>query len=414
MSTFSPKFAVFHDSFCQFGGAERFAEELHGALSRNAPTALHTTVAAEQVLTPQLRGAGIQATWMRHLPLPHKFFRAYFLLFPFAVEHADLREYDLIVSSCFGYAKGVRKRAARHGRPAALHICYCHTPMRWVWRTNDYLAREGHARLKSALLALPLRWLKRWELKAARRPDLFLANSNVVAKRLRDAFGVEATVIPPPIDTARFAPLTGHEYDEPEDFYLVLSRLVPYKRFDLAINACRALKRKLVIIGDGVDRARLESLAAGDPNIVFLGRVPDAGVVEYARRTRGLLFPGEEDFGMTPLEINAAGRPVIAYRAGGATETIIEGLNGLFFDEPTAESLADAMLRFEDRIWDMDAIRMRAAAFDRTVFRRRILQFVEAAIEAHQAVSTQTGPLMFPSRVAEDLAELGRRVGRAS
>jgi glycosyltransferase involved in cell wall biosynthesis len=405
---------VFHDSFCQLGGAERFAEELHRALSRNAPAALHTTVAAERVLTPQLKRAGIRTTWMQHLPLPHKLFRAYFLLFPFAVDHADLSEYDLIVSSCFGYAKGVRQRTARKGRPAALHICYCHTPMRWVWRTNDYLAREGHARLKSALLALPLRWLKRWEMKAARQPDLFLANSNVVARRLRDAFGVEATVIPPPIDTARFAPLPGHEYDEPEDFYLVLSRLVPYKRFDLAIKACQALKRKLVIIGDGADRSRLETIAAGDPNITFLGRVPDEVVVEYARRTRGLLFPGEEDFGMTPLEVNAAGRAVIAYRAGGATETIIEGLNGLFFEEPTSESLAEAMLRFEDRIWDMDAIRTRAAAFDRIVFRRRLLQFVEAAMEEHKALSAPTGPIMFPSRVAEDLAEFGRRVGRAS
>jgi glycosyltransferase involved in cell wall biosynthesis len=283
----------------------------------------------------------------------------------------------VIVSSCFGYAKGVRRR--RDAMRPAVHVCYCHTPMRWVWRTNDYLAREGNSGLKTALLALPLKWLKRWERKAARQPDLYVANSGVVARRLKEAFGVEATVIPPPIDTMRFAPLLGHEGDAPEDFYLVLSRLVPYKRFDLAVLAARALGRELVVIGDGPDRMRLEGLADGDAKIRFLGRVPDAVVADYARRTRALIFPGEEDFGMTPLEVNAAGRPVVAFRAGGATETIVEGLNGVFFGEPTAESLAAAMVRLEATTWDAAAIRAHAAGFDAAIFRERIRRFVDEA-----------------------------------
>ena len=409
-----PKVALFHDSFCQLGGAERFAEELHRALSKRGPVDLHSTLVAERVLTPHLKKARIRTTWMRHLPLPHKLFRAYFLLFPFAVDGVDLRDYDVVISSCFGYAKGIKKRRVSSTRAPALHICYCHTPMRWVWRTNDYLAREGSARLKSALLALPLRWLKRWEMKAARQPDLYVANSLVVAGRLREAFGVEAVVIPPPIDTTRFAPLPGHEADAPEDFYLILSRLVPYKRFDLAVKACIALNRRLVIIGDGADRSRLEMIAAGHPNIVFLGRASDEVVADHARRTRALLFPGEEDFGMTPLEVNAAGRPVVAFARGGATETIVEGLNGVFFEEPTAESLEQAILRLEGITWKPANIRAHAALFDSAVFRRRFNQFLEAAMAKHKAASAPAGPLMFPARGPETREAFGRSVGRAS
>ena len=383
-----PRQVLFHDSFCQMGGAERVAEELHRALLDGGEVDLHSTLSADEILTPYLQQVGIHNSWMQWLPLRSHLFRAYFLLYPLAVEHADLCAYDLVVSSCFGYAKGVR-RADRAQRPLALHICYCHTPMRWVWRTDDYLAREGNSRLKAAILALPLRWLRRWEMRAARRPDLYIANSEVVAKRLRDAFGIEATVIPPPVDTARFmrAGVSPVQPDEallsaiPPDgeFYLVLSRLVPYKRYDLAIQACLALGRRLVIIGGGTDRIRLETLAAGHPSITFLGRAPDEVVAEYARRCRALLFPGEEDFGITPLEINAAGKPVVAFRGGGATETIVDGLNGVFFDQPSPESLADAMLRLEAIPWDAESIRACAAEYDSAVFRRRIREFVANA-----------------------------------
>jgi glycosyltransferase involved in cell wall biosynthesis len=370
------KQAVFHDNFCQMGGAERVAEELHRALVELQPTALHSTLSAHEILTPYLQGAAIRNTWMQWLPMRAKLFRAYFLLYPFAVDGVDLSAYDLIVSSCFGYAKGVRKRAG------ALHICYCHTPMRWVWRTEDYLARELGSGLKAALLKLPLKWLARWEQRAARQPDVWVANSEVVARRIQFAFGIKAAVVPPPIDTRRFAPLAGQEDTPPEDFYLVLSRLVPYKRFDLAVEACVHLGRTLVVIGGGPDRARLEALAAGHANIRFLGRASDEVVADHARRTRALLFPGEEDFGMTPLEVNAAGRPVVAYRAGGATETVFDGLNGVFFDEPTAESMASAILRLEAIEWDAAAIRRHVAGYDAAIFRRRMQDVIaEARVE---------------------------------
>ncbi len=365
--------AVFHDNFAQHGGAERVAEVLHRTLAAAYPgTQLHSTLSAEERLSPSLQQANIRNTWMQRLPARARLFRAYFLLYPFAVESANLDAYDLVVSSCFGYAKGVRRR------DGALHICYCHTPMRWVWRTEDYLSRERNSRIKNAVLALPLRWLKAWELRAATRPDLYIANSQVVAERLHRAFGIRAAVIPPPIDTARFAPPPDGPVLPPDDFYLVLSRLVPYKRFDLAVQACTQSNRRLVVIGDGPDRARLESMAG--PSVTFLGRAPDAVVTDHAQRCRALLFPGEEDFGMTPLEVNAAGRPVVAFKAGGATETIIPGLNGVFFDQPTAASLLDGMEQLESQTWNSEVIRAHAHRYDVTTFSTRILDFVQHAL----------------------------------
>ncbi|WP_263382465.1 glycosyltransferase [Granulicella arctica] len=366
------KVAVFHDNFAQNGGAELVAEELHRVLKARFPTTqMFSTLSAEERLSPYLRTEDIHNTWMQWLPARAKLFRAYFLFYPFAVDRVDLSEFDLIVTSCFGYAKGVRRRQN------ALHICYCHTPMRWVWRTQDYLSREKNSFIKKALLHFPLRWLKSWELRAAANPDIYIANSSVVAERLFQAFGVHATVIPPPIDTARFAPPAGKPINDAEDFYLVLSRLVPYKRFDLAVQACTKSNRRLVVIGDGPDRARLEAMAG--PTITFLGRASNEDVCDHARRCRALLFPGEEDFGITPLEINAAGRPVIAYRAGGATETVVEGVNGTFFDRPDVDALIEALDHFETRVWDGAAIRQHAQGYDRSVFEERITSFVENA-----------------------------------
>jgi glycosyltransferase involved in cell wall biosynthesis len=257
-------------------------------------------------------------------------------------------------------------------------VCYSHTPMRWVWRTEDYLARENHRGLKQLLLRWPLKWLKAWELRAAMRPDLYIANSTIVADRLWRAFGVRAAVIPPPIETARFAPASGTDGPPPEDFYLAISRLVPYKRLDLAVEACTKTGRRLIVIGDGPDRPRLQELAG--PTVTFLGRVPDEVVVSHARRCRALLFPGEEDFGITPLEVNAAGRPVVAFNGGGATETIIEGLNGTFFHESSVQALVPALGRCEATTWDSKLIRQHARKYDVHVFRNRILAFLRDAI----------------------------------
>jgi glycosyltransferase involved in cell wall biosynthesis len=354
------KIALVHDYFIQMGGAERVAAVMHDSFP-SAP--IYTTVALEHRLPHELKGADIRTSAMQLLPSMERRFRQYFMLYPFAIEQFDLSEYDLILSSSSGYAKGVRRRKS------AIHVCYCHTPMRWVWRYQDYAERESFGGVARKVLPMCLWGLKKWDLRAAQQPDYYIANSQVVADRIKKIYGREAIVIPPPIDVDRFEPAA-----EIEDYYLILSRLVPYKRIDVAIEACNKLKRRLVIIGDGPDRARLEKLAG--PTIQFLGRQSDTQVNIYASRCQALLFPGEEDFGMVPLEVNAAGRPVIAYRAGGAVETVVEGITGVFFNDPNKESLVRAIEEFESLKWSSKLLRQHAEKFDRKVFSFRVLQFL--------------------------------------
>jgi glycosyltransferase involved in cell wall biosynthesis len=355
------RIAVFHDNFAQMGGAEKVAEEIYNLLPG---ASLHSTIAVPEILSHGLQQTNIKTTWMQYLPGLRRHFRHYFLFYPLAVESVDLSAYDLIISCCFGYAKGVRKRKD------ALHVCYCHTPMRWVWRYEDYSERAGFGRLSRYVLPLLLSVLKRWDLRASRRPDYFIANSQAVAKRIKTFYGRDSIVIPPPIDVSRFQPDPVHE-----DYFLVLSRLVSYKRIDLAVAACTELNRKLVVIGDGPDRARLEKIAG--PTVRFLGRQSDEAVARYAARCRALLFPGEEDFGMTPLEVNAAGRPVIAFRAGGALETVVEGRTGLFFDQPEPASLMQAIKDFDLCNWNARELRTHAAKFDRPVFANRLINYLQ-------------------------------------
>lgn len=378
------RIALVHDYFVQMGGAERVAEAMHDSFP-SAP--MYTTVALPQSLPPRLRMADIRTSAMQRLPNLDRRFRHYFMLYPFAVENFDLSQFDLIFSSSSGYAKGVRRRRN------AIHVCYCHTPMRWVWRYEDYVAREGFGNI--ARVALPaLMWgLRKWDLRASKQPNYYIANSRLVAQRIKKIYGREAFVIPPPIDVNRF-----HMSDEIDDYYLVLSRLMPYKRIDLAIEACKRANRRLIIVGDGPDRARLEKL--GDDRIEFLGRQPDSIVNYYAARCRALMFPGEEDFGMAPLEANAAGRPVIAYRGGGAVETVEEGVTGVFFDQANSQSLAEAIEKFEGLRWNQYTLRSHAEKFDRSVFAFRILQFLGSVAPASCADELLTGARLLSENIS--------------
>jgi glycosyltransferase involved in cell wall biosynthesis len=300
---------------------------------------------------------------MQNMPLIKEYYRLYFMLYPLAVRSLNLSGYDLVISSSSGYAKGVRTDRD------AIHVCYCHTPMRWAWSFDSYSARETMSAAKRLLLPPMIAALRRWDKGASRFPDHFVANSKTVAERIERAYGRTAEVIHPPIDVNRF-----HCSDEQEDYYLVLARLISYKRLDLAIEACSKLGRRLMVIGDGPDRARL--IAKAGPTVTFLNRLCDAEVEHYAARCRALIFPGEEDFGMAPLEIAAAGRPTIAYRAGGAVETIVDGVTGVFFDRQEADSLAEAILRFEKQEWSAQALRRHAESFGIDVFQARFRQFL--------------------------------------
>ena len=350
------RIALFHDNFAQMGGAERVTEALYEALPGSE---LHTTIAVEEKLSPKLRAAGVRTSWMQRLPAKAKLFRYYFLLYPFAVETADMSGYDLVISSCFGFAKGVRRAEG------AIHVCYCHTPMRWIWRSEDYFAKENlgpFARKVLGILLRPLRW---WEIRASKRPDLYIANSEAVAERLKTMLGIDSIVVPPPIETSRFR--RSHVID---DYFLVLSRLVPYKRLDLAVRAATELSLPLKVIGSGPDLDRLKSLAG--PTVEFLGRQSDEAVNKLVSRCQALIFPGEEDFGMAPLEVNAAGRPVIAFYGGGAKETLVDGGTGIFFTEASVESLKDALARFSRSQWNPGLIQAHAARYDSAVFQTRI------------------------------------------
>jgi glycosyltransferase involved in cell wall biosynthesis len=352
--------AIVHDYFTQLGGAEIVAQEL----VRMFPSAdLYSTVALPECMPADLKGVEVKTSWMQKLPRMREYYRLYFLLYPFGVSSLDLSRYSLVISSSSGYAKGVRANRD------AIHVCYCHTPMRWAWSFDSYSARESMGSFKRALFPHLIRFLREWDKGAARQPDHFVANSKTVAARIERSYGRTAEVIHPPIDLNRFKP-SG----EQEDYYLVLSRLVSYKNIEIAVKACTELNRRLVVIGDGPDRDRLISFAG--PTVTFLGRISNAEVEHYASRCRALLFPGEEDFGMAPVEIAAAGRPTIAYRAGGAVETIVEDVTGVFFDQPTPDSLATAIRRFEIMEWDSKALCSHASGFGIDVFQSNFRRFL--------------------------------------
>lgn len=354
------KIAVVHDYFIQMGGAEKVAEEMYRMFPNSS---VFATAALPDRLPGILKGVNVHTTWIQHLPKLKEYYRLYFLLYPFAVNSMDLTGYDLVLSSSSGYAKGVRTS------PDAIHVCYCHTPTRWIWSFDSYSSRESFGSTFRSALNMVVNALKDWDLGTARQPDHFIANSAVVAERIRKAYGRASEIIYPPIDVDRFR-LT----DEQDDYYVILARLVPYKRIDLAVQACTMLNKKLVVIGGGPDRARLEQMAG--PTIKFMGRLSDEEVEHYVSRCKALIFPGEEDFGMAPLEVAAAGRPTIAFRAGGATETVIDGQTGVFFDTQEPESVVQAIEQFERQDWSKALIREHALKFSVSVFQERYCSFL--------------------------------------
>lgn len=360
--------ALVHDYLNQYGGAERVLEALH-ELFPTAP--VYTSIYDAAAMPASYLEWDIRTSWMQNLPGWRKHFRKYFLLYPSAFESFNLGAYDMVISSSSAYAKGVIPR------PGAIHICYCHTPMRFGWRTDDYVAREGIDAQTGRVLSILMTFLRTWDAVSAQRVDAYIANSYEVAGRIRRYYGRMAEVIPPPVDLPPYVPPT------PEDFYLAGGRFVPYKRLDLVIEAFSALKLPLVIFGDGRDRARLEALAG--PNVRFVGRVSDLDLQGLYRRCRAYVTAGDEDAGIQPVEAMAAGRPVIAYAAGGVMETVIEEQTGTFFHEQTAAALAVAVAQSRTLRFDPRAIRQHAEQFGRERFKQRIMGFIEQQIGGRHA-----------------------------
>jgi glycosyltransferase involved in cell wall biosynthesis len=360
-----------HDYLGQFGGAEKVVLEL----CRTFPDApLYASYYAPDRTFAEFQEQDVRTTFLNAAPGIEKWYRAYLAAYPLAFRMANLPDCDVVLSSSSAFAKGVKIPSS------AVHICYCHSPMRFAWGLDAYLNNDCR---RNALISTGLRPMMRalceWDLRTNTNVDLFIANSQNVAGRIERLYGRHADVIYPPVELGRFAP-NGRG---PEDFYLVVSRLAGYKRVDLAVEACTKLRRRLIVAGDGPQRAYLESIAG--PTVEFLGTVGWAAVPDLMSRCRALLFCGDEDFGMVPVEAMASGRPVIAYGRGGALETVVDGETGLFFDMPFSESLMAAIVRFEALDdFPSDACAKRAATFSDDRFRRQITEVVQQASLARE------------------------------
>jgi len=365
--------AIVHYWFVRFRGGERVLEVLADIFPQ---ADIFTLVLDPKALPPSLRSRKFTTSFLQKIPGIRRHYRRFLPLFPLALEQFKLDEYDLVISSESGPAKGVLTR------PHTCHICYCHTPMRYVWDMyHQYRSTAPGGALGRAFYSIVANYVRQWDYVASARVDYYVASSHNAASRIAKYYRREAEVIHPPVNISSFSIGTIAE-----DFYLVVSPLVAYKRVDLAISACNAMKRRLIVIGQ-VEAMRALQQKAG-PTITFLGYQPDDVVREHYQRCRAFIFPSEEDIGLTPIEAQACGRPVIAFGCGGALETVIGGLptssfapessTGVFFAEQSAESLADAIRFFEsiETHFSPAFVRRNAERFDVSRFKSEMGAFI--------------------------------------
>ncbi len=366
---FSGRTALVHDWLNQVGGAEYVLEVLHGMFP-SAP--IYTSLYIPQRMPDAMHSWDIRTSWLNRIPGRDRRARYLLPLFPGAFRSMNLVDNDLVISIKSAFCLGVRTAA---DGSKARHVCYCLTPTRFLWHFDQYMEREqvsGPARLATRML---LEHLRRWELDAASRVDDFIAISTAVQERIRDIYGRPSTIVHPPVDTEAFRP----EASVPrENFYLVVSRLIPYKRIDLAVSAFNRMPdHNLVIVGDGRDAATLKAMAG--PNIRFTNHLPRREVVNLMQRCRGFIFPGEEDFGITPVEAMSAGSPIVALRAGGALDTVADRQTGIFFDRSEPEALCEAVEAAYATDWDPAVLYRQADQFSTELFRERFQRFLSAA-----------------------------------
>ena len=318
---------------------------------------LSETILKHKIYTSNLQKFGGIKHYKKMLPL-----------MPNALEAFDLTSYDLIISSEAGPAKGIIPG------PESLHICYCHSPMRYIWDLyHEYYQSAG--KLARLVMALTSPWLRSWDVTTASRVDYFIANSKYVASRINKFYRRDAVVINPPVETSRFS-----SADSIGDFYLCAGQITPYKRIDIAIEACNKLNKKLVIVGSGAGKD-LKELAG--PTVKFADSVDDDEMAHLFRACKALIYPGIEDFGIVPLEVMASGRPVIAFNKGGATETVKDGVTGILFKEQNADSLSDAIIEFEKNpdLFSVESLQAHAQSFDRNHFKTKLNEYITSCIQ---------------------------------
>lgn len=365
------KVALIHDHLAQDGGAEKVLKIL-ADMFPEAP--IYTLLYEKKHVNKYFKNRQIETSVIQKLPGGVKHYQWYLFFMPIAVEFFDLRGYDLVISDTSSFAKGVITS------PNTLHICYCHTPTRYLWSdTHQYINELKYNKWLKKIISLILNRIRLWDRAAADRVDLFIANSKTVQKRIQKYYRRESLVIYPPVETERFKIADLSQQVKGEQYFLVGCRLAPYKRVDIVIEAFKKLgpDYHLKIFGDGVDLERLKKLAAGASQIEFLGRVSDEEKAELYRHAQAFINPQEEDFGITAVESMAAGRPVIAYRRGGATETVLEGKTGIFFDEQTADDIASAVKNFKASDFNPQEIHAWSEKFSVNNFQNQINDFIK-------------------------------------
>ena len=358
------KVALIHDHLAQDGGAEKVLK----VLAEMFPEAPIFTLLYEKKNTDKYyRNRHIETSIIQRLPGGVKHYQWYMPFMPMAVEFFDLSNYDLVISDTSSFAKGVITTSH------TLHICYCHTPTRYLWSdTHQYINELKYNKYFKKVISLVLNYIRMWDRLAADRVDEYIANSRFVAGRIKKYYKRESTVIYPPVETEQFKIAA-----EVGDYFLIGGRLAPYKRVDIVIEAIKKTGKKLKIFGDGIDLARLKQIAGTDKNIEFLGRVDDVARAELYSRCLAFIYPQEEDFGITAVEAMASGRPVIAYKRGGAVETVVEGVTGLFFNEQTIDSLIETINIFDNKKFNPEIIKQHAEEFSVAKFKSEITKYIE-------------------------------------
>ncbi len=362
------KVALVHDHLAQDGGAEKVLKILTEIFPQ-AP--IYTLLYEKDNADKYYKDKHIETSIIQKLPWGVKHYQWYMPFMPMAVEFFDLSSYDLVISDTSSFAKGVITG------PETNHICYCHTPTRYLWSdTHSYINELKYNKFFKKIISLILNYVRIWDRLAADRVDNYIANSYNIKKRIKKYYKHDSKVIYPPVEVEKFFPSQSKEQKKEDPYFLIGSRLAPYKRIDIVIEAFKKLDKKLKIFGDGVDKKRLKKIAKGDPNIEFLGRIDDEKLRKLYQNCQAFIHPQVEDFGITPVEAMASGRPVIAFRGGGVTETVKEGKTGMFFEKQTPEAIRETVEKFQTYEFDPDFISQEAQKFSTKRFKKEMMEFI--------------------------------------
>jgi glycosyltransferase involved in cell wall biosynthesis len=361
------KIALVHDHLAQDGGAEKVLK-VFAEMFPQAP--IYTLLYEQKNADKYYKGRHIETSIIQRMPGGVKHYQWYMPFMPMAVEFFDLSDFDIVLSDSSSFAKGVV--TSTH----TLHICYCHTPTRYLWSdTHQYINELKYNKFFKKIISLVLNYIRIWDRVAADRVDTYIANSKFVAKRIKKYYHRDSTLIYPPVELEKFSIA-----DKAGDYFLIGGRLAPYKRVDIVVEAFMRLGLKLKVFGDGIDLDHLKRMAKDNAGIEFLGRVSEEQKAELYKNCLAFINPQEEDFGITVIEAMASGRPVIAFRSGGAVETVIENKTGIFFDEQTVESLTGALNNFDTTIFNPAEIKNHAQKFSVEKFKEEIVKFIEEEV----------------------------------